>query len=379
MISTAHQGWFRPAVLVPVALVAAIGFVVLAWFQPQEALGGYLAALLLYSGIPLGGLGLLMLHLLTGGVWGRGLRNVLELMASTLPLVGLLLIPVVILAGLLYPWASGREALEPGSFRGWYLQPWFVVGRAIGFYVLGTLGAWAVVALSQRQRLDRDASAAPRSVAAIGVILYFVCASFAGADWIIALTEHFYSSMVGFYVVIGQCLTAIATVTLLVVWRPAVFRRRELPEQQQLHDLGNLLLALVVLHAYIAFSQYFIIWNGDLPHTVHWYVPRSSRGWVFVSLMIMFGHFFVPFVALLFKAVKLRPWALATVAGWVLVMRVFDNLWMVVPSLEPPYWPGVVGMLLAIVVFDISVFLLIAGLATRTRFLPAARLAGEAA
>jgi hypothetical protein len=165
--------------------------------------------------------------------------------------------------------------------------------------------------------------------AAAWLVLYFAAGSFAAVDWIAALQPGWPSTIIGLYLIVSQILTAVAALCAVAAWR---LRACPPGARDTLHDWGNLLLTAVVLHAYMAFSQFFIIWNGNLPNDISWYIPRRGGLWGVVSVLIITVHFGLPFVALLFRDVKDRPEPLLAVACVVLLARLFDTAWMVLPS-----------------------------------------------
>lgn len=300
---------------------------------PRVAVRGYLAAFLFWCGAPLGGAAILMLHFLVGGRWGPPLRPALGAALRTLPLFVILFLPIAFALSSLYPWidAGARAASETMSHRAAYLNPAFFLVRAFVF-----LGVWSVggVLLSAKSWQARQ-SIAPgvATWAAVGLIVYFLTASFAAYDWMASLVPEWYSSVLGMYVIIGQCLTALSLLIIVTT--------RFLPDPNAdehvrgiLHDLGNLLLVGVVLHAYLAYSQFFIAWNGNLSNEVSWYVPRTHGAWGWVSLLLIVVHFVLPFAALLSRRTKRSRRALAGVAWLILAAQAIEAVWMVTPTLD---------------------------------------------
>jgi hypothetical protein len=171
--------------------------------------------------------------------------------------------------------------------------------------------------------------------------------TFAAVDWIASLQPEWYSSIFGMYIIVGQALTALALLILAVGWMTL----RAGPEGGEpsglFYDLGNLLLTLVVFHAYLAYFQFFIMWNGNIRQHVTWYAPRIHGFWGAVAVLLMLVHFFLPFAALLGRQVKRNPRPLMIVAAVILVARAIETAWATIPSLERPGFiailPAVLG------------------------------------
>ncbi|MCC6661242.1 MAG: hypothetical protein IT437_10190 [Phycisphaerales bacterium] len=301
---------------------------------PHVFLRGYLAAFVFWCGVPLGSGAILMLYYLVGGRWGQALRPLLECGAATIPILAILFIPVILGLWSLYPWADAARVAQSEALRhkAVYLNPAFFIVRAAAFFLIWCIGAWALV---PRSRRAASGGPAPAALSAAGLIVYGLTVSLAAVDWIASLEPVWYSSVFGMYVMIGQALTALALAILGIVW---LAPRHADPAAVVgvLHDLGNLLLTFVILHAYLAYVQFLIIWNGNLPHQDSWYLPRSHGVWGAVSLLLILIHFALPFCALLFRRVKRNPRPMAAVAILILAAQAVEAVWMVVPSSAGP-------------------------------------------
>jgi hypothetical protein len=320
------------------------GAVAVALYQPNAFYYGYVCGFLLWSGLPLGAAGLLMLHHLTGGRWGWSIRQPVDAAVASLPLIIVAFLPIALGVRHLYPWATRAFPDQPEyAFRAWYLRESFFYIRAVVFLGLWVVGGLALSILTRRRaRHHREPGRLLQAFSAVGVIIYFITVSFAGIDWVLTLERDFYSSVFGFYVVIGQALTALAVFIILAAGFATLEGAPPLP-RARLNDLGTLLLAFVVLHTYIAYSQFFIVWNGNLPHHAAWYAPRMRGGWAIVAVVLMVLHFLLPLFALLFRAVKQNPRTLVAIASIVLFARVLDSAWMVLPSAHDASWLAVLA------------------------------------
>ncbi len=328
-------------------------------FAPKVVLFGYLAAFLLWSGIPLGCAAILMLHHVVGGRWGQALRPVVDAAAMTTPLLVLLFVPIALGLSYLYPWSleAGLHDELIARKRAYLNVPFFLI-RAAAFLLVWSGMAWLLDRWSSRKRNDEAMASrsAPR-LAVPALIIYVITVSFAALDWIGTLEPHWYSSILGLYILIGQVLSAMAVMVLFAAmpseewhgWRGRIQSATaehgkdlrsgmpppgDVPSANTFNDLGTLLLTLVVLHAYFAYSQFFIIWNGNLPHEILWYTPRISGLWGWVAILLILIHFALPFALLLSRDIKRHAWTLRRVALLILAARCIEATWFVLPSYD---------------------------------------------
>ena len=171
-----------------------------------------------------------------------------------------------------------------------------------------------------------------RVVAAPGLLAYALTSTFASVDWMMSLDPHWFSTMYGLLLIVGQGLSAFAFVIAMLALLSAHRAGRQLPDLAPLPRLGKLMLAFVMLWAYFSFSQFLIIWGGNLPEEVGWYVERFHGPWGYVALLIAFGHFALPFTLLLSRNLKKRGIAAGKVAIGILVMRLVDLIWLIEPT-----------------------------------------------
>ncbi|MFN7976172.1 MAG: hypothetical protein U0166_28210 [Acidobacteriota bacterium] len=323
----------RAAIVGGVALVpAAIG----GWMDPGQLLRSWLVAVLLYLGIALGSLALLMLQHVTGGTWGFVIRRQLEAAARTLPFLLVLFLAVLISPARLYEWARPEVVAHDAllQHKAPYLNRTGFTARTIGYFVLWMAFAYGLDRLSRRQ----DDRAAPklgkrmRRISAPGLGLYGAAATFAAVDWLMSLDPRYASSMYGIYFIGSQGLSALAFAILVATWLRARKPMDQALRPEHFHDIGKLLLAFVMLWSYFCISQYLIVWSGNIPEEVRWYLVRTSGGWGWVGLMLVLFHFAVPFLLLLSRDLKRDPRRLAPVAMLVLVMRWVDLYWQAAPA-----------------------------------------------
>ncbi len=312
-------------------LVCAIGLLL----DPAQFFRSYLTTYLLLLAVTLGSLALAMVHQVSGGAWGVVIRRILGAATRTLPVLTVLFIPVVIGMPYLYRWTdSALVANDPGlQWKHPYLNvPFFLVRAAIYF------AAWnGVVFLLNKWSLQQDETGDPemakrmQKLAAGGLLVYGLTITFAAFDWVMSLEPHWFSTIFGVLLMGGQGLAAMAFAIVALAWLSRRPPLRDLVTPNHFHDLGNLLLAFTMLWAYFGFSQYLIIWSGNLPEEAEWYLHRSAHGWQFVALALVAFHFAVPFMLLLLRVTKRSGETLAKVAALILVMRYIDLFWLTQP------------------------------------------------
>lgn len=308
-----------------------------ALLAPRQFFASYLFAFLFWSGFPLGSLALVMLHHLVGGDWGRLLRRLLEAGLRTMPLVALLFLPVLAGLGEIYPWARAGEADAVLEHKRPYLNAPFFAARAAVYFAAWTglaalLGGW-----SRRQDETGDPRLLRRFrlVSGPGLVLFGLTATFASVDWAMSLEPRAYSSIYGMLFMAGQGLSALAAAA---VGLAALSRRPPLSRvasPARLMDVGNLLFAFVLLWAYLNFSQFLILWSGNLPDEIPWVLSRGRGGWPAAAAFLLVFHFAVPFFLLLVRRAKRSALALGAVAGGLLAMRLVDVFWLVAPAFRP--------------------------------------------
>ncbi|MGE3275721.1 MAG: hypothetical protein AB7O67_11460 [Vicinamibacterales bacterium] len=317
------------------AVAGLLGTALGALFDPRAALVGWLVAFLFWLGLSLGCLGLLMVHLLSGGRWGLVVRRPLESGARMMPLLALAFVPLAIGAARLYPWAAPPALLdETLAHQHAYLNvPFFIIRGALYFAIWNWLTS-AVTGRLRRQDDEWDEARASqaRRLAAGGLIIYALTITLAGTDWVMSLEPHWFSTILGLLLMAGQGLLALALVIVVAAalrHEPAL---RPVLTPDRFHDLGKLLLAFVMLWAYMAFSQFLIIWAENLPEETSWYVQRATLFWQLWAAGLALFHFAVPFLVLLSRRVKRRIDPLVRLATALLVVRFLDFIWLVVPS-----------------------------------------------
>ena len=350
-----------------VGIVFAIASIILAITNPDQFYRGYLLGFLCWLGVSLGSMAIVMIRHLTGGGWGMVIRRILGAAMRTLPLLAILFIPIIIavVQHRIYPWAMPtesvqdpyiREHLEKHSFiKNAYLNQTGFIIRAIIYFVI-----WNVLSflLSMWSR-QTDRPGAPnntqkfKAVAGPGLILYAFTISFAAIDWLMSLDPSWISTIFGLIILIGEMLSAmcfaVVVERILVNYKPM----SEMLKPDFVHDHGKWIMTFIMVWAYFSFSQWLIIWAGNLPNEITFYTKRLSFGWGKVGLCLALFHFAVPFAILLSRPFKRNIRKLVWLAIWLMLMRWLDLFWII----EPNFMKG-----LGITAADIVVPIAIGGL-----------------
>jgi hypothetical protein len=310
-----------------------------AFLQPAQFMPSWLIGFMFCTGLSLGCLALLMVQYMTSGGWGLVTRRIFEAGSRLLPYCALLFIPVAVMAPSLYLWAR-PEAVRTDEIlqhKALYLNVKFFIIRAVVYFFVWVgcatlLNRWSVQQDRGEVGVTEHDTRRFRVVSGPGLLIYVLLMSLAAIDWVMSLDPHWYSTIFGFIIVAGQALCALSFSVAVL----AILVRRE-PMSDVLravhfHDLGKLMLAFVMLWAYFSFSQFLIIWAGNLPEEIPFYLERLQNGWGFVSAIIVAGHFALPFCLLLSANLKKRPNALAFVAWFIVAIRLVDLIWLVAPT-----------------------------------------------
>jgi hypothetical protein len=310
--------------------------------SPREAFYSYLAAFVYWCGLALASVILLMIFHATHARWVTVLRRPIEVMAASIGIFLLLFIPVVIGMKYIYVWVDppadlGREALKLIAHKRPYLNVTGFVVRGFGYLILATflsqrLYGWSLL---QDRSGDINLTQKQRNLGAGGLPFLGLAMTFAAFDWLMSLNPTWFSTVFGVYYFGGSLVAALSLLAIAT----AMGRARNVfgggMTDDHTHNIGKLMLAFTCFWTYIAFSQLLLIWIAGLPEETPFYITRFGAGWAGVGVLLIFGHFFIPFGALLSRSLKRDPRKLAVVAGWILFIHYVDIFWLVMPSLHP--------------------------------------------
>ena len=359
-LGNAGSAWFRMLIAVGVVglgtAFALAGLTAGGWsrFYPS-----YLVSFVFFLSLALGALFFVLLQHVTRAGWSVAVRRLAEGFAPNVFLpMAFLAAPVLFGLKTLYPWTD--TAIVAADHLLQAKEPWlnvpFFLGRTVFYF-----GVWTVLALwFHRKSTEQDRSGDPRLTKAMekastaALILFAFTVTFFAFDYLMSLTPHWYSTIFGVYFFAGCVLGFFALITVLafLVQRAGALRRTITTEH--FHDLGKLVFAFTVFWAYIAFSQYMLMWYANLPEETVWYAARQAGSWMWWSLLLLFGHFIVPFLVLMSRNVKRRKPLLVAGCTWMLAMQWADVYWLVMPGKSPGKIP--------LSLMDVAVFLGIGGL-----------------
>ncbi len=323
--------------------------------DPTQFFRSYLIAWVYWAALGLGCLGLLMVYHLTGGGWGVAIRRLLEAGIWTLPAAALLFVPVLFGLGAIYSWTDRAAVMADHvlSQKAAYLNVPFFVARAALYFLVWLTLAHFLDRWSRRQDETADPAFAERMkrLSGGGLVIYALAMTFAAFDWIMSLEPLWFSTIFGMIFIADSALGALAFVLVVsyLLARGGAFGRVLAPSI--LNDLGNLLLAFVMVYAYVSFSQLLIIWSANLPEEIPWYLNRIEGGWSVLAIALAVFYFAVPFLVLLSRGNKRQPGRLAAIAGGVLAARLLSVFFLMGPPLSghglSPHWldlAALVGM-----------------------------------
>jgi hypothetical protein len=331
-------------------------------FDARRALFSYLVAFVFWVGIALGSLLLLGALHASSARWAVVVRRFVETVPQSLPLFVVLFVPIALGAGHLYPWVDphgleGHMAHAVHHKEGWLNTPFFVVRTAIYF------ATWILVAhLLRAWSVRQDAAGGvtltkwQRRLGAGSLPFLALTFTFAAFDWMMSLDPRFFSTIFGVYWFAGSFMATFAVVIIAAtVTRPDPTAFGHHMNLEHFHSLGKFLLAFTAFWAYVAFSQFMLIWIANIPEEVPWYILRIEGGWFWVAVFLAVFHFLVPFFLLLSRDLKRNPRALSRLAGWLLFVHWVDVYWLIMPHLHadgPRPW-----------LFDLTAFVGVGGAA----------------
>jgi hypothetical protein len=327
---------------VPIILIV-VGFVVGgigAWANPINFGYSYLVAFMFFLSLGLGALWLVLVHHLFDAGWSVPIRRFCEHISQLLwQVMPFFFIPIAILAPKIYPWMIETNKLEDHALQA--KQPLF---STPGFYLASILCFAVWWFLSSRLRYwsleqDKTGAAGPthkmRFLSGVGIFLFAVTLTLAAVMWMKGLEHEWFSTMYGVYYFAGSVWITVATayVITMILDRQGILT--DVLHEHQYYFLGSILFAFTVFYAYVTFAQYFIIWNGNMPEETFWYVVREKGGWWYAGLVIIFGHFFVPFLALLRIDVKNVFRFMVPLCAWTWLMHWVDLSFNIMPIAHP--------------------------------------------
>jgi hypothetical protein len=355
----AGSGWARlPWIGLGLGAVGILISVLRYGAAPEQFYFSWLVAFLYFLSLGLGGLFFVLVLFVTKAGWGVVVRRLAENTMATIPLFALLFVPIYLGLHELYHW-SHAEALEHDALirgKSPFLNPGFFAARALFYFACWTVLALWYRAGSLRQDRTGDHVISRRLTTASGpgIVVFALTVTFAAFDWAMSLDPHWYSTIYGVYYFAGCLVGIFAFMIIVTAGMNRVGLLRGVVSVEHFHDLGKLLFAFTVFWAYIGFSQFFLIWYGNIPEETGWFLHRLEGSWKTLTLLLAIGHFAVPFLFLMPRTIKRKTGLLISGALWMLLMHLIDIYWLVMPTLHPE------GVRLTLM--DLTTFLAVGGL-----------------
>ena len=342
-----------------VGVVFGLIALILAFLRPEQFFRAYLLGFMCWLGVSLGSMAILMIRHLTGGGWGMVIRRILGAAMRTLPLLALLFIPIILGIHKLYIWGQPLDQIADKhlsehlkDITKTYLTTNGFVIRAIFYFAIWNLLSYLLSHWSRQT----DRAGAPdnterfKAVAGPGLILYGFTISFAAIDWVMSLDPSWISTIFGLVILIGEVLSAMC---FAVVVERILFNYKPMSEMLSpdfVHDHGKWMLTFVMVWAYFNYSQWLIIWAGNLPSEITYYMRRLNGGWGYVGLFIVIFHFAIPFGTLLSRPFKRNIRKLVWLAVWLIMMRYLDLFWIIEPNFSTRFQVTVADIVVPIAI-----------------------------
>jgi hypothetical protein len=329
-----------------IAFVSLVLCVVGAFIQPAQFAFSWLFAFAVGFTLCAGCFFWILAHHATDAEWSVVVRRQLENIASLMAVMALFLIPILLLRHHLYDWMNTPEGTDPNlDSKREYLNPQFFLIRAAvicGFFITSTL-------LMRRWSVRQDKDGNPRYTIALRKLTFFslplfaFCLTFGACDWLMSLNYRWFSTMWGVYIFAGAAGSSMSLLVLVITGLRNAGYLREVVTLEHYHIMGKWMLAFSVFWAYIGFSQYMLIWYANIPEETEYYIARTTESWWFLSMLLVFGRFFGPFVILLLRSIKKRPHQLCLMATWIICMQIIDMYVIVLPAfhgtgVHPSIW-----------------------------------------
>ena len=322
-----------PALCAAAAGIGLLGCAAAFTVDRQHLLFAYLIAFMFTLTIVLGMLFFVLLHHLTDAGWSTVIRRPAEQFLVAIPVLAVLFIPILLGRDTLFGWTHGDDELY--RIKSPFLNVPFFIARAVIYFAVWwwLAGFFRRGSLRQDDNGDERISLKMRARSAPGMILFALTLSFAAIDWLMTLDYHWFSTIFGVYVFAGSAAAAMAVLSIVTV----ILARGPLRDRvalDQVHDLGKWVFAFSCFWAYIAFSQFFLIWYANIPEETGWMMTRWHGPWKAVTIMLTVGRFVIPFIVLMPAAMKKTTHTLVAVSAIVIASHFVDMYWLAMPILH---------------------------------------------
>ena len=326
--------------------VGLLLWIVGAFTDSEQALRSWLLGFIFWGGIGIGCLGVLMLQYLTGGAWGVVTRRVLEAGARTLQVTVLLYIPLLVgvLTRKVYTWTTwghgpvSEHVAHLMAQRGWFMTPTSWILRSILYFAIFGTFTWFLTKWSRQQDLTTSPEESARflgystKLSGPGMVIFCIIVSFCAVDWVMTLDPYFSSTIYGMLFIAGWALSCYCFVVTILAFLSDKAPLNRVLGKRHFHDLGKLMLALVMVWTYFNFVHFLIIWSANIPEETEWFLVRMKGGWGWTGVILILLHFGFPFLVLLQQDFKRRAKWLASIAIFILVLRLVDMFYLIGPN-----------------------------------------------
>jgi hypothetical protein len=349
------DGWKTRALMVGAVFSVIAAGLALADGSIDHLLRGWVLGMMLTFGWSVGGLALLMVQYCSGGKWGLLLRRPLEAMSRTLPLVFVYWLVVVVEMKKLYLWAQFTTASETATalkagliseiqqhcmdFKRPMLNSGAFIWVGLLCFAIWGFYTWRLNSLALRRDADSPANTPYwikkfENISGPGIVVYSLTMTAAVIYWVMSMDPTWYSSVYGLLFLVGQGYSVLALSIIVSISLAKAEPFKTILRQTEQHDLGKLAFAFVMLNIYLAFGQFLIIWSGNLPEEIPWYLDRIRGHWgVIITLDFMF-HWLIPFTLLLSRDIKRNKKRLVLVCQWMVFAKAFDLFWLIEPNFK---------------------------------------------
>jgi len=308
------------------------------FFDAQRALFNYLLAYVFIMSIAVGSLFLVALEYLAGAEWSTPIRRIPEFYASMLPILFILVIPLLLNLHTIFEW-SHKDVVEGDKIlkgKSPYLNTSFFIVRTLFSVGIWSLFYFFFIGNSRKQDITKDQLLTKKNnrLSAVFMPVFAITITISAIDWMMSLEPHWFSTIFGIYFFAGSFVATLAAVTLATVLLMEKGYLHPKMNNEHLFSLGALQFTFINFWAYIAFSQFMLIWYANLPEETFWFIGRWAGIWPYVSIGLIFVHFLVPYAALITQPSKMDPKRLKFISIWILCARVLDLYWLIMPQVH---------------------------------------------
>jgi hypothetical protein len=331
-------------------ILGIIGF----FTDQHRAILNYLMAYMFILSIGIGSLLLIALEYVGGADWSVPIRRVVEFLSSIIIFLPILVLPLIFSIHDIFHWAHKDVVVTDAILKGKspYLNETFFIIRVFAVLAIWGLFYFLLIRNSNEQDKSRDQSLTKKNIilSAIFIPVFAITITITAVDWLMSLEPHWFSTIFGVYFFASSVVASLAAITLFVVFLKEKGYMHPKLVDDHLFSLGALQFAFINFWAYIAFSQYLLIWYANLPEENFWFLHRWQNGWQYLSILLIITHFIIPYAALLSQPSKMDPKRLKFVSIWILFAHFIDLYWLVMPNMKGYYfsWIDIVVPLIAV-------------------------------